>query len=173
MGGIPLDTSDLESFCARTHPRIVGSLSLLCGDAHAAEELAQDAFARLCRDWWRVRKMDHPEAWLHKVAINLATSRWRRRSAERRAKQRLEGALVVEPPLDRAADLAVRSAVAALPARQRTALVLRYYLDLTFAEIARLMDVKESTAKSLVAKALDRLRADELAKEVGDAILDG
>jgi RNA polymerase sigma factor (sigma-70 family) len=149
-------------------------LSLLCGDGFVAEELAQDAFARLCRDWWRVRRMDHPEAWLQRVATNLALSRFRRRSAERRAKQKLEAGSLPQPRPDHAGDLSVRQAVSALPPRQRAALVLRFYADLPFAEIAQLMDVKESTAKSLVAKALDRLRAQELAdKEVGDAVLDG
>jgi len=150
----------------------VGSLSLLCGDTHTAEELAQDAFVRLCRDWWRVRRMDHPEAWLHRVAINLAMSRWRRRSAERRARRRLEGAPVAEIPSDDAERLSIRGAVADLPPRQRTALVLRYYLDMPHAEIARLMDVQESTSKSLVAKALDGLRSLELEdKEMSDASL--
>jgi RNA polymerase sigma factor (sigma-70 family) len=153
----------------------VGSLSLLCGDAHAAEELAQDAFVRLCREWWRVRRMDHPEAWLHRVAINLAMSRWRRRSAERRARRRLETERPPgEAPADDAARVSVRAAVAALPSRQKTALVLRFYLDLPYAQIARLMEVKESTAKSLVAAALENLRAHDLAdREVGDAVLDG
>jgi RNA polymerase sigma factor (sigma-70 family) len=152
----------------------VGSLSLICGDAHTAEELAQDAFVRLCRDWWRVRRMDHPEAWLQRVAINLAMSRWRRRNAERRARQRLEGVSIPQVPSDDAARVSVREAVAALPSRQKTALVLRYYLDLPYAEIAKLMDVKESTSKSLVAKALEGLRAQDLVdKEVGNAVLDG
>jgi RNA polymerase sigma-70 factor (ECF subfamily) len=169
-----VEHDQLEDFCAETYSRVVGSMSLLCGDRHVAEELAQDAFARLCRDWWRVRRMDHPEAWLHRVAINLAASRWRRRAAEARAKRRLEGATSAATPADHAADLALRNAISGLPPRQRSALVLRYYLDLPFAEIARLMEVKESTAKSLVAKALDRLRAQELAdREVADAVLDG
>ena len=169
-----LDHSELEGFCAEVHPRIVGSLSLLCGDALLAEELAQDAFARLCRDWWRVRKMDHPEAWLHRVAMNIALSRFRRRSAERRARQRLEVAPVTDQSPDHAAHLSVRDAVASLPRRQKAAVVLRYYLDLPFAQIAQLMDVKESTAKSLVAKGIDGLRAKDLDdREVRDAVLDG
>ena len=169
-----LDRSELENFCAETYPRIVGSLSLLCGDAHTAEELAQDAYARLCRDWWRVRRMDRPEAWLHKVAVNFAMSRFRRRAAERRASQRLEAARPGDAQHDYAIDLFVRQAVAALPARQKTALVLRYYLDLPFAQIADLMQIKESTAKSLVGKALDGLRARELREsEVGDAVVNG
>ena len=153
----------------------MGSLSLLCGDAHTAEELAQDAFARLCRDWWRVRRMEHPEAWLHRVAFNFAMSRYRRRGAERRAKQRLEAAPSPgDAEGDPANDLFIRQAVAALPARQKTALVLRYYLDLPFAEIAIEMDVAESTAKSLVAKALEGLRSDNKAdREVPDAVVNG
>lgn len=153
------------------HPRIVGSLSLLCGDAYVAEELAQDAFTKLCQEWWRVRRMDHPQAWLHKVSINLANSLFRRRAAERRARERLEDVSSAEVSPDGATGISVRQAVAALPPRQKTALVLRYYLDLPFAEIGALMDVKETTTKSLVSKALDRLRTEGLLDmEVSDAV---
>ncbi|HVL38064.1 MAG TPA: sigma-70 family RNA polymerase sigma factor [Fimbriimonadaceae bacterium] len=155
------------------YPRIVGSLSLMCGDAHLAEELAQDAFAKLCRDWWRVRRMDHPEAWLHKVAINLATSHFRRRGAERRARARLEARPTLPNDEDHASSLALRRSVAGLPPRQKAAVVLRYYVDLPFAKVAELLGVTESTAKSLVAKAVERLRADgalDTREEASDVI---
>ncbi|MDQ4125469.1 MAG: hypothetical protein M3134_07710, partial [Actinomycetota bacterium] len=83
------ERAQLISFCRREHGRIVGLLSLYCGDAAVAEELAQDALARVCRDWRKVRRMDYPEAWASRVAINLANSHFRRRAAEKRARERL------------------------------------------------------------------------------------
>jgi RNA polymerase sigma factor (sigma-70 family) len=165
---------DLAAFCQANHTRIVGAVSLLCGDAAVAEELAQEAFERLARDWWRVRRMAHPEAWIYRVAINLASSHFRRRAAERRAMQRLESrtpAAQVDP--DTTDELALRQAVAGLPPRQKTALVLRLYMDLTFAQVAELMGIHESTAKSLVGQALARLRNESspgVAQEVSDVI---
>ena len=51
---------ELEVFAAREMPRVVGTLALYCGDRDVAEELAQEALVRICRDWERVRGMDHP-----------------------------------------------------------------------------------------------------------------
>lgn len=154
---------ELISFCGREHGRIVGLLSLYCGDAAVAEELAQDALARVCRDWRRVRRMDYPSAWASRVAINLANSYFRRRAAERRARERLASrpdADLGAP--DTALALGVRQAVAALPPRQRTALLLHYFCDLPFARVAELMGSPEPTVKSLARRGIARLRSPEL-----------
>lgn len=157
------DDQGLISFCRREHGRIVGLLSLYCGDAAVAEELAQDALTRVCRDWRRVRKMDYPEAWASRVAINLANSHFRRRAAEKRARERLASrpdAAAGAP--DAAVALSVRHAVAALPPRQRTALLLHYFCDLPFARVAELMGAPEPTVKSLARRGIERLRSPEL-----------
>lgn len=166
--------SEFSTFCEREHPRLVGALSLYCGDRAAAEELAQDALARACRDWSRVRRMDAPGAWVHRVGINLTSSYFRRKAAERRARRRLETMRDVnrQTSPDPAAALAIRAAVAALPRRQRTALVLRYYLDLPVSEAALVMDCPEGTVKTLTSKAIATLRQDlplEDLKEAPDA----
>lgn len=75
---------ELTAMCEREHPRLVGMLGLYCGDAEVAEDLAQEALIRLCRDWRKVRKLDAPDRWLHRVAINLAHSHYRRKTTERR-----------------------------------------------------------------------------------------
>ena len=69
---------ELGAFCRAEWSRLVGALSLYTGDADLAEELAQEAVARVCRHWRKVRKMDAPAAWLHRVARNLAHSHYRR-----------------------------------------------------------------------------------------------
>ena len=153
---------DLVAFCHREHGRLVGLLSLYCGDAALAEELAQDTLARVCRDWRRVRRMDYPEAWASRVAMNLANSFFRRRAAERRARERLVArseSAAVHP--DTALAVSVRQAVAALPPRQRTALLLHYFCDLPFAQVADLMGSPEPTVKSLARRGIARLRESE------------
>jgi RNA polymerase sigma factor (sigma-70 family) len=158
--------AELIAFCKENHSLLVGMLGLYCGDGAVAEELAQETMVRVCRDWSKVRSKDDPAAWTRRVAINLANSYFRRKAAERRAQQRsyARGREVAEPDL--ADEVALRLAVAALPRRQKTALVLRYYLDLPYSEIARFMDVPLSTAKSLVASGRARLRTQT---ELGDA----
>jgi len=148
----------LTAFCAREHRRLVGSLTLHCGDPHVAAELAQEALARVCSDWSRVERMDAPGAWLHRVAVNLASSHYRRRQAERTALQRFGSRQVEDPGADPAPALAVRRAVAALPLRQRTALVLRYYSDLSIQQTADAMGCAPGTVKSLTSQALAQLR---------------
>ncbi|MDQ3914079.1 MAG: sigma-70 family RNA polymerase sigma factor [Actinomycetota bacterium] len=153
---------ELIAFCRREHGRVVGLLSLYCGDAALAEELAQDALARVCRDWRKVRRMDHPEAWTSRVAVNLANSYFRRRAAERRARERLSARPPAEAlPPDPALVLSVRQAVASLPPRQRTALLLHYFCDLPFAQVADLMGSPEPTVKSLARRGIARLRSAE------------
>lgn len=153
----PPEEAELAAFCSGEHAALVGLLALYTGDRGVAEELAQEAFIRACEHWPRVRHMDNRRAWLTRVAINLANSWFRRRFAERRANTRHGGGPGVH--LDETADvLAVRQAVAGLPRRQRTALVLRYYADLPAAQVAAQMGCAEPTVRSLTNRAIATLR---------------
>lgn len=149
---------DLEAFCRREYPRLVGSLSLHCGDAGAAEDLAQEALARAVDRWERVGRMEAPGAWVHRVAINLASSHYRRRQAERRARAR-HGAAVDRDDVDLAGALAVRQAVRRLPDRQRTALVLRFFLQMSVAETAAVMGCSEGAVTQHTRRGVAALRA--------------
>jgi RNA polymerase sigma-70 factor (ECF subfamily) len=148
------------AFVQVEHPRIVGALALYCGDLDLAEELAQEALARACRDWTHVTTLRSPGAWTHRVAINLANSWYRRRAAEQRARARHgpsdDG---IGPEADPADVLALRAAVAGLPRRQRAAIVLRYFTDLSVAETAVALGCAEGTVKSLTWKGVAGLRA--------------
>jgi RNA polymerase sigma factor (sigma-70 family) len=165
--------SEFAAFCVEEHPRLVGALSLYCGDRGVAEELAQDALSRACRDWRKVRRLDTRGAWTHRVAINLANSYFRRAAAEARAKRRLERQQRVhtDPAVDAAAAMTIRTAVSSLPRRQRTALILRYFADLSVRDVAAAMECPEGTVKTLTRKAIASMRQSlplhEL-KEVGD-----
>lgn len=150
---------DLILFCQIQYPDLVGLLSLYCRDQWTAEELAQESLARLCRDWRKVRSMDNPEAWLRRVAFNLAKSRFRRQLAERRARERIQAlASGVRGEPDSVESIFVREAVAALPHHQKAVVVLRYYGGLSFPEIATTLDLPEGTVKSHAHRALHRLR---------------
>jgi len=117
--------AELIAFCEREYPRLVGSLGLYCGDRHVAEDIAHEALVRVARDWGRVRSMRSPQAWTHRVAINLANSHYRRRQAEARANERSSrGADGVHHDADPGDAVAVRAAVSRLPQRQRPAVVL-------------------------------------------------
>jgi RNA polymerase sigma-70 factor (ECF subfamily) len=159
-------TPELTGFCREAWPRLVGALSLYTGDRHVAEEIAQEALVRVCERWTEVQAMASPMGWAHRVGFNLASSHFRRRGAERRARQRL-GAIVdvVSPQVEPAEALALRQAVAALPEQQRRALVLRYYADLPVTEVALLMECPENTVKTHTRRAIEQLRGAGLATE--------
>jgi RNA polymerase sigma factor (sigma-70 family) len=165
MGAAVKEPEDVSVFCHREWPRLVGSLSLFTGDADLAQELAQETLARVCRDWRKVSSLDAPGAWAHRVALNLARSHFRHRAVARRHDRRLAAAPPFDEP-DSATVIAVRVAVARLPPRQRTALVLRYFADLSVAETAETMRCPEGTVKTLTRQAILALRSTGL---IGDA----
>lgn len=167
------DTSDFAAFCEAEFASFVGLLSLYCGNADLAEELAQEAITRACRDWKKLRRTASSRAWVHKIGINLANSHFRRKAAEKRATERLGARPEYDDQEAQITNrIAVRWAVSRLPRRQKTALVLRYYADLTVGEVAELMACPEGTVKTLLHRAIKGLRSseqlDEL-KEVPDA----
>lgn len=148
----------LSEMCKREHGRLVGLLGLYCGDRNIAEDLTQEALVRLCRDWRTVRKLDSPEAWLHRVAINLAHSHFRRRRVERLALSRLKnGDLKLLGSAEH--DVETIDLLAGLPRKEREAILLHYYLDLSVREVAEIMHRPEGTVKTLIHRGTKKLRA--------------
>jgi RNA polymerase sigma-70 factor (sigma-E family) len=161
--------TDDESFAAlfaAHHGEAVRLAYLLCGDAARAEDVVGDAFVKLYRRWNR-GGIDNPRAYLRRAVVNETNSWFRRRAVERREAAKRSG----DDRGVRGADdhvtehAALVGALAALPHRQRTAVVLRYFNDLSERDTAELMGVSVGTVKSSVSRALDRLR-DALDEEV-------
>lgn len=157
---------EFREFCAQVRPDLLGALALHCGDRGLAEDLTQEALARAWERWPQVREARSSRAWTYRVAFNLSASRFRRKAAERRARRRA-GPTAEAIEEDRATGMAVRAAVADLPARRRTALVLRYYLQLSVTETATAMGCAEGTVKALCAQAIASLRDAGLRDDVG------
>jgi RNA polymerase sigma-70 factor (sigma-E family) len=153
--------NDVREFCQAEYPRLVGILHAQCGDRGTAEELAQETLVRVWANWAKVSTMESPRAWAHRVALNLATSWFRSRAAQRRALARLDARPIELPNTspDSTAGDDVRRILVEVPERQRTALVLRYYADLSVGEVAIAMGCQPGTVKSLTSQAIARLRA--------------
>lgn len=148
-----------RAFCIEQYPRLVGSLTLLTGSPEVAEELAQEALTRAIHHWRRLESMDAPGAWVHRVAINLANSTFRRRRLERAAVARLDADRGAYDDTDGVpASVVVRAALAMIPDRQRAAVILRYFADLSVAETAIAMKVREGTVKALTHQGVAALR---------------
>lgn len=147
-----------EVFAAH-HPEALRLAFLLCGDRHRAEDITADAFVKLYRRWSR-GGIENPRAYLRRTVVNEVSSKFRRLALERREAARRSGDdRGTRAPDDQLADAdAVATALAALPQRQRTAVVLRYYADLPEREAAALMGVSVGTVKSSVSRGLDRMK---------------
>jgi DNA-directed RNA polymerase specialized sigma24 family protein len=87
---------DFEAFYQASYHRLVGQLTTLTGSLEDAEDAVQEAFARASTRWARLRDYDAPEAWVRRVAFNLATSGLRRARRQLTALARL-GAAAAEP----------------------------------------------------------------------------
>jgi RNA polymerase sigma-70 factor (sigma-E family) len=143
------------------YAELVKLASLLVDDRGSAEEVVQEAFTRLFRDWDRLERLDAAQGYLRASVVNLSRSRLRHRAVRRRHPM---GPLDPEPAADlhviaRQADDAVFAAITKLPRRQRECLVLRYYLDLSEAEIAATLRISPGSVKSHTSRAFTALAA--------------
>jgi RNA polymerase sigma factor (sigma-70 family) len=158
---------DQASFLGSMYPRLVGAFGFRGFSRAEAEDLAQETLARACQSWETVSSSASPEAWVHRTGLNLSRS-WLRRV---RVARRHAPMLVDRHPGDEdvAGSIAVRAAVGALPARQREAIVLRYFADLSVRDTALAMRCAEGTVRALTSQGVAALRTrmeiDELETE--------
>jgi RNA polymerase sigma-70 factor (sigma-E family) len=144
-------------FAAAALPALLRFGHVLTGDPRQAEDLVQEALARTLRRWRTVRR-ENAHAYVRKVMVNININRWQRWDSRVQLGEVPEPA-AEDPALRRSDDWdMLRRALRALPARQRTVLVLRYFEDLPEASIAELMGCPPGTVKSLAARGLAALR---------------
>jgi len=153
-------------FFRAEYSAVVSLVYGLSGSRAAAEDITQEAFLRAHRDWKRVEAMDSPQGWVRRVAINLATSRWRRLRAEAAALARLSPPTSFVPPDDRMS--AFWDEVRRLPTRQAQAVTLHYLEDMPVDEIAAVLDIATGTVKALLSQGRERLRRQLIAKGLVD-----
>ena len=149
---------EFRAFIVGAWPWLLRTAYLLTGDQHAAEDLAQSAAERTCAAWSKVSRADDPHSYVRRIMVNQHARRWRRRAPE----------VLVEAVPDRAGteDGYARSdqrrmlmaALAALPARQRQAVVLRHWEDLSDSQAAAAMGCSAGAVRSHAAKGIARLR---------------
>jgi len=155
------DEAVTELFATNYRP-LVRVAVLLLHDGGMAEEIAQDAFVALHAHWGRLRDPGKALAYLRQIVVNRSRSALRHRGVVDRFLHR-QAPPATAPSAESAAldtfnHAEVLAAVRALPARQREALVLRYYADLSEAEIAETMGVSQGAVKSHTSRGLAALR---------------
>jgi RNA polymerase sigma-70 factor, ECF subfamily len=153
-GGLPHDS--LAEFLDRDYRRLVAGLALVAGSRAAAEDAVQEALARAWERGLRGEQITSLRGFVAVAATNLLRSRFRRLLVEQRARQRL-GEGLHQTPTQPEARLAVADvrvdlarALQALPRRQREAVVLHYFADLSIQDIALALGTRPNTAKGLL-----------------------
>lgn len=146
--------TEFDDFVRTRHAALLRFAYLVSGDPHLAADLVQEALERTGMRWRSVHRQDDPEGYVRRSILNAHLNHRRRRRRER---------LVADPPefagpSTLARDDTLWRLLAELPPQQRAVLVLRFYEDLTEAEVARVLDCAIGTVKSNGSRALAKLR---------------
>jgi RNA polymerase sigma-70 factor (sigma-E family) len=155
------DDEDFAVFVAARSRRLLHAGDLLTGDRARAEDLVQQALARAYVRWGSLRD-GNPEAYVRKAMLNAYLDWWRRlRWREMPEDAAGHGAYTGDLAVDVVRRDAVRQALAVLTRRERAVVVLRYWFDLSEAQIAEELDIAPGTVKSTASRALRRLRGND------------
>lgn len=167
-----MDVDDaFTTYVAQRRLQLFRTACLLCGDAHQAEDIVQDALARLYAAWPRVSRADNIDGYARRVVVNSHLNQVRRPWRRERAMARVgERPADVHLPTE---DLLVMwAAIQNLPLGQRKVVVLRHYLGLSVEETAGDLGISVGTVKSQTSDALAALRR-ALGAEFGPPVREG
>ena len=151
------EISDFGAFYERTYDTAYRTALGIVREPALAADVTQEAYVAAYRHRHRYRGDAPSKAWLHRIVVNQALSALRRRRPTPPA-----GDLSLWTAPDGAggtvARMALLQALDALPARQRAAVILRYYHDYDYATIAQLLNTTSNNVGAMLSRALDRLK---------------
>jgi RNA polymerase sigma-70 factor (ECF subfamily) len=145
---------DFQAWYSHEYGRLLAAIVVLAGDLDLAQDVAAEACTRCLVVWPTDRRPADPTAWTYRVAVNLLKRTWRRRLSEEKilaSLERIPAVTIPEPAIE------VWRAIAQLPNRARTAIVLRYVGGMTEAEVADVMGIAPGTAAATLSTARRRL----------------
>lgn len=147
-----------HDFVVGRSPGLLRTAFLLCGDRGHAEDLVQTTLAKAYLAWPRICRSDTVDAYVRRVMVNAHISNHRRHRLREQPVDRLSAGLTPDAAEVIAERDRLRTALVQLPARQRAAVVLRHYEDLSEAVTAETLGCSTGTVKSLTSRGLARLR---------------
>ena len=155
--GVRDKDAEFSEYMTARQPSLLRTAYLLTGDRHTAEDLVQTALAKLYLSWDKVQRQDSLDGYVRRILVNEHNSLWRRawKRRETTTSELPEQAAEPQTP-DHDSDL--WALVQTLPRKQRAAVVLRYYEQLSEAETAAVLGVSVGTVKSQTSRALAALR---------------
>lgn len=158
MGASTDRDADFSAYMSARQPALYRTAYLLAGDHAGAEDLLQNAFAKLYLSWDRIRDREALDGWVRRVMVNEHNSLWRRAWKRREHSTDTMPETGTHDAYDDGLGGALWSFVQSLPPRQRAVIVLRYYEQLSEAEIADILGISVGTVKSQASRALAGMR---------------
>lgn len=149
--------AEFTDYAAARAPWLRRVAFLLCQDRHRADDLVQTSLTRLYVHWHRVSSLENIDGYARAVLVNVFLAE-QRTAWWKRVTLRVESPETAMPDLDVDASVDLRAALAALPPRQRAAIVLRYYCDLSVDEVAAALNCAPGTVKSQTSRGLETMR---------------
>jgi RNA polymerase sigma-70 factor (ECF subfamily) len=149
------DQRGFVEFYESSYTRIVSQILPVVGSLAEAEDITQEAFIRAAARWDRIRDYDAPEAWVRRVALNLAFNTVQR--TRRRAVILLRGHRETTAPEPSVERVALSQALARLPLRYRSVIALHYMADLSVQQVADELDLPPATVRTRLARGRRRL----------------
>lgn len=143
---------DFDAFYRQHRDGLVRGLGLALGDVNLAADAVDEAMTRAVQRWSKVSGFARPEAWVYRVALNWATSRFRRRQRDRKYAPLVARSDLVSDGAG--IDPSIRTALAELPIDQRSVVVMRYFLDWNVSQTAEALGIADGTVKSRTSRAL-------------------
>jgi RNA polymerase sigma-70 factor (sigma-E family) len=151
--------AEFEQYMAARQPSLLRTAYLLTGDRHGAEDLVQVSLAKLYLSWDKVQKRELIDGYLRRIMVNENNSLWRRAWKRREVTtDEVPDRVGVADRPDHGESSALWEFVQTLPRKQRAVVVLRYYEDLSEAEVAETLGISVGTVKSQSSRALAALR---------------
>jgi RNA polymerase sigma-70 factor (sigma-E family) len=156
--GVRDKDAEFSEYMAARQPSLLRTAYLLTGDRHTAEDLVQTALAKLYLSWDKVQRQDSLDGYVRRILVNEHNSLWRR-PWKKRETPTDELPEQAGEPQQGGTDADLWALVQGLPRKQRAAVVLRYYEQMSEAETAAVLGVSVGTVKSQTSRALASLRA--------------
>ncbi len=156
----PADDRGFRDYVASRSPHLLRMALLLTRNQADAEDLVQAALAKTYQAWDRIEDRNALDGYVRRAMVNTHISWWRRRRVEEYPTDEIPDRAVADHAGDSELADALRRALDRLPSRMRAAVVLRYYEDMSEAEIAEVLGISQGTVKSTVSRGVAKLRID-------------
>jgi len=152
--------ADFREFVRSRGRALLRSAYLLTGNQADAEDLVQSALAKTYQAWDRIEDRNALDGYVRRAIVNTHISWWRRRRVDEYPTDEIPDQPVADSSGNSELHDTLRRAINRLPQRMRTAVVLRYFEDMSEAEVADVLGVSQGTVKSTVSRAVAKLRTD-------------